>query len=830
MIRKMLLLLSGIGLSTSSFAQQVRPVSSATIYNEIAQLKNLTNVLYMAAHPDDENTRLLAWLANDQHIRTAYLSLTRGDGGQNILGSEQGSALGLIRTHELMEARKLDGAEQFFTRAVDFGFSKNPTETFKHWNDYLLTNDAVWVMRKFRPDVIISRFPPTSEAGHGQHSASAIIAAKAFADVGNKQKFIAQQQTYAAWQPKRLLFNSYRFGDRNTTSEDQFKLLVGQYIPTMGMGTGELAGISRSIHRSQGAGTPSTPGVQKEYFKLVAGDSLSTSLFDGIDITWNRVGKKEIGDKIQTILNKYNYNYPEASITDLLELKKEITTVQDDFWRKQKLEEVDKIILHCSGFMAELYTKQAQTVAGATLPFTLRMVGRTAIPVKVKNITWLIGDTTMNLNINKDSLISFDHNIKIPENTPVTEPYWMVKGMLQGDIYDITNDTLLGLPETPNNLNAFVKLEIGNETFTIPVPLSFKKLDPTRGDVVEALRIVPEVTLDFNSTMLVTEKDGSVKTNVHIHAYKDISNATLNIKENQLERVTISNINLKSGIDTTIGIMISATQTATFSKGDFYLDAHIIVNGKDYNRAQKLIQYSHLPTLQYFNIVYAKVLRSNWKCTAKRIGFIEGAGDNTATILRAAGLEVDVLKESELADPLKLKKYDAIITGVRAINTEKRMSYWMPVLLKYAENGGTLVMQYNTPQDMSTQQMGPYPFTINNDTKNRVTEENADVTMLLPNHRLMTYPNKITDGDFNDWVQERGLYFPTKIDEHYTTLFRMNDTGEEPNDGCTIYTKYGKGHYIYTSLSFFRQLPVGNKGAIRLLMNMISVGHNENKK
>ncbi|MCD6065027.1 MAG: family deacetylase, partial [Flavipsychrobacter sp.] len=284
--------------SQFSFAQQVRPANSAQIYNEIARLKNLTNVLYFAAHPDDENTRLLAWLANDQHIRTAYLSLTRGDGGQNILGTEQGAALGLIRTHELIEARKLDGAEQFFTRAIDFGFSKTHQETFKHWNEDQLVSDAVWVIRKFRPDVIICRFPPNEQAGHGQHAASAIIAEKAFHAAGDPTKYPDQLKYYGAWQPKRIVFNSFRFGDRNTITTDNIKVPVGQYSPLIGMGYGELAGISRSIHKSQGAGTPSTPGVQTEYFKHVAGEPMTNSLFDGIDISWKRVKNPEIDRQI----------------------------------------------------------------------------------------------------------------------------------------------------------------------------------------------------------------------------------------------------------------------------------------------------------------------------------------------------------------------------------------------------------------------------------------------------------------------------------------------------------------------------------------------------
>lgn len=805
-------------ISFSAQAQQVRPLTAAQLYSEIAQLKNLANVLYLAAHPDDENTRLLAWLVNDQHIRTAYLSLTRGDGGQNILSNELGPALGLIRTYELLEARKLDGAGQFFTRAVDFGFSKTSDETFKHWNDYLLTHDVVWVMRKFRPDVVICRFPPTAQAGHGQHAASAILAAKAFAASGDKTQYTEHFSRYPAWQPKRLLFNSYRFGERNTTSDDQYKLEVGQYSPLLGMGYGELAGISRSLHRSQGAGTPSTPGVQTEYFKVIAGDSINNSMFDGIDITWGRVNRPEIGKHIQDILDAYDFTNPAKSLPALVKLRDEIGQVKDPYWRAQKLEEVDAIILHATGIMAEAYTRlQPEAVAGATLPVTLRVIARPGnTNVKLQRVQWIGTDTTTNLVLQNDSLYSMERNITLPANAPITEPYWLSQSNSDAGMFSIPHDTLLGLPTTPNNLQVQLELLIAGKPYSLSVPLSYKTLDPLRGDVVEQLRIVPDVVLEFANSLLVTEADGSARTFIRLHPYKNISNASLEIS-GEKNILKINNLNLRAGNDTTIAVNVPANT----GQDDYYLQGMVKAGGKTYFKSQRIISYSHLPTLQYFGQPYTKVLRNDWKVTAKRIGYIEGAGDFAPTFLRLAGLQVDVLKEEDFTNAARLKKYDAIITGIRAVNVEKRMAYWMPVLLEYVQNGGTLVMQYNTLQDMSTGQIGPYPLSL---SRNRVTEEDAEVTITAPTHRLLTYPNKITPADFKDWVQERGLYFPTQYDAQYQTIFGMHDAGEENLAGATLYTPYGKGHYIYTSLAFFRQLPAGNKGAIRLLMNMLSIG------
>lgn len=826
-MRKLICSLTLLLAGFQTFAQQLRPATSPQIYNEIARLNNLVNVLYLAAHPDDENTRLLAWLVNDQHIPTAYLSLTRGDGGQNILGSEQGAALGLIRTHELMEARKIDGAGQFFTSAIDFGFSKNPTETFKHWNEYSLLYDVVWVMRKYRPDVVICRFPPDSRAGHGQHSASAILAEKAFRLSGDKLQYTEQLKYYTPWQPKRLLWNTFRFGSSNTTSEDQFKLPVGQYSPLLGMGYGELAGISRSIHRSQGAGTPSTAGIQKEYFTPVAGDTIHTSLWEGIDISWNRVGKPEIGRQISAILDKFEFTHPERSLSALLDLRKQIATVKDEFWRNQKLEELDKIILHAAGIMAEATTKQASAVSGAQLPFSLRIISRSSLPVTLKRIRYPQEDSALSLNLTSDSLYVIDHLASIPADQPVTEPYWMRTPGAASAQFAIPHDTLRGLEETPNTLLTNVEISIEGVSYTVPVPLSYKKLDPLRGDVVEQLRIVPDASLEPFANLLITKKDGSITSSIRIHSYKEINEATLTVFADNKPVITLPGLRLRANGDTAVSFTITAAMANAIGKETYYLDAELSAGSTKYDRTLRLIQYDHIPTLQYFTSPTAKVIRNDWVVSAKKIGIIEGAGDYTLTLLKLAGLQAEVLKDADLADASRLKSYDAIITGVRAANTEKKMSYWMPVLLQYVQNGGTLVMQYNTLQDLATTNLGPYPFTL---SSQRVTEEDAAVEFIDSTHKLLRDPNRITQADFKDWVQERGLYFPNKWDDKYQLLFRMKDTGEDSLSSSTLYTPYGKGQYIYTSLSFFRQLPAGNKGAIRLLMNMLSAGHETVKK
>ncbi|MBX2906436.1 MAG: PIG-L family deacetylase [Taibaiella sp.] len=796
--------------------QQVRPANSGTIYHELRQLNNLVSVLYVAAHPDDENTRLLAYMVNDKHIRTAYLSLTRGDGGQNLLGSEQGEALGLIRTHELMEARKIDGAEQFFTRAVDFGFSKSYEETFKHWPKAVLADDAIRVIRRFRPDVVICRFPPDTNAGHGQHAASAIIAEMAFNDAGNKTQYTDHFKYYDAWQPKRLLFNSFRFGSRNTTSEDQFKMQVGQFVPTLGMGVGELAGQSRSVHKSQGAGTPSVPGVQTEYFKLVAGEPFKSSIFEGIETTWKRVGRPDIGDSVASLIARYDFNRPDLLLPSLFRVRRMIAEVKDPYWRSLKTEEINRLIQHCAGVMVEVTTKQPVAAKGELVPFTAKIIARSATPIILRKIGWRNGDTTMDVRLGFDSLVTLEHLEIIRANEKVTQPYWL-EFNANNDLYYMPLDTAAGLPETPNGLVVPITLLVGGETMTIDVPLSYKRLDPVKGDVVEQLRIVPDLTIEFTDKIIVAKEDGSCKISARLHAYADLNGLNLRMASDKSGVLLEAFITMKKGADSLLTFSVPAGRGPSAER-DMYV---VPVAGVPDMGTLNLIQYDHLPTLQYFSKPFTRVIAPSWKSTARKIGYLEGAGDKVAEVLRQAGLEVDVLKPEDLASADRLMKYDAILTGVRVANAEKRMALWMPVLLKYAENGGTLVMQYNTAHELATKKLGPYPFDLS--TK-RVTEEDAEMTITKPTHRLLNYPNKIEKADFDGWVQERGLYFASKWDDKYTTLFSAHDTGEEPLNGSTLYAQVGKGHYVYTSLSFFRQLPAANKGAIKLLMNMLSVG------
>jgi len=815
-----LIFIFGIFVSFCS-AQQVRPSKSSEIYRELKTLKHLPKVLYLAAHPDDENTGLLSWLINEQNVETGYLSLTRGDGGQNLLGTEQGAALGLIRTHELLEARKLDGAQQFFTRAIDFGFSKNTNDTFKQWDADSITADVVWVIRKFRPDVIICRFPPTAAAGHGQHAASAVVAEKAFKLAGDKSAFPSQLKYVDVWQPKRLVWNTFRFGSVNTTAENQMKANVGQYDAQLGMGYGELAGLSRSLHKSQGAGTQSVAGVRTEYFTPVLGDPAKASLFERIPMNWSEKGINDLDELIDIVLLSFDYNHPDQSLHGLLMLRKKIAELQDQNIRKDKLAAIDHIILSCTGFMGEVVTNQAETIAGNSYSFRLNVIARSATPVVLERVNWINQTDNLNRKVSGDSLLTIERKIQIPADAALTEPYWLEKPAKNAATFSVANDTLIGLAENESALNVTLALKIGVEKFDVKLPLSFKKLDPVKGDVVEQLRIVPALDLSFAEPVyFAKEKEGlTVTLRLKANQYINYGNITFKIGDTPIK--TFTGINLPDNSVSIKDFLIPAEDLSKIIASQNKLEAVFSAENKTFNKGQVLIQYPHLPSLQYFVPAATWLLKGDVKVLAKKVGYIQGAGDLIPAFLRQAGLQVDVLTEADILNPTKLATYDAVVTGVRVINTEKRIKNWQPALKSYVENGGTIVMQYNTTQDMALQDFGIYPFSISG---KRVTEEDAAVKFLIPNHKLLNYPNKITASDFNGWVQERGAYFPDKWDDKYEALFEMNDTGEEPLKGSTLYAKYGKGNFIYSPLAFFRQLPAGNVGAARLFFNFISAG------
>ncbi len=809
-------------LKSPLYAQSNPEWNAAQIKENLEKLNTVGRVLYVAAHPDDENTQLLAWLANAQKYRTAYLSLTRGDGGQNLVGDEQGPYLGLIRTEELLAARHNDGAEQFFSHALDFGFSKTAKETFQFWGLQRILGDVVWVVRKFRPDVIICRFPEDKRAGHGNHWASAILAHEAFKAAADPHQFPEQLKYVSPWQAKRVLWNTYNFGGNNTTSPDQFKINIGGYNPLLGKGYGEIAALSRSMHKSQGFGSAPSYGVHWEHFKTIEGPAPQQTLMDGVNTTWTRVeGGKVITSLIQKALKEYEVSHPEKITPLLLKIKSAIQQIPDTVLRKQKEKEINRLILASNGILLNAYSTSPYIAAGQEMQVNIQAINRSNQSVALNSITVLQQKEKGKTVLAKDVLHKNTYNVSVPENTPISQPYWLIKKPAAG-YYKIANQLLVGRPENPPALTAKFRLNIENQAFTITRQILYKHTDPVRGEVVDPMAVTPPVTANIQNGVYVFTSQQPQQIEVRLKGYKpDVEGvAHLEIPDNYKVQNNDQRFLLKhKGDEKTIYFTLTPTQPVNASASDT-LAVHLMINGKTYDRGMKTIALSYIPTITVFPFAESKVAtvplhKGN---AGTQIGYIMGPGDKVPGALERIGYHVKLLSDQELSS-INLQQYDAIVVGIRAYNTRKNLKYNQDRLMQYVKDGGTMVVQYNKNFGLVTDSLGPYPFTV---TRDRVTDETAKVNFLLPNDPILNKPNKITEADFEGWIQERGLYFVDQVDSHYRKPLAMQDPGEAPLDGSLIVCDYGKGKYVYTSLDFFRDLPAGIPGAFRLFVNLIA--------
>lgn len=782
---------------------------AAEIKQQLESLNTSGSVLYIAAHPDDENTRLLAYLAQEKKIRTGYLSLTRGDGGQNLIGNEQADLLGLIRTQELIAARLTDGAQQFFTRANDFGFSKNPAESFKIWDKQKILSDVVWVIRTFRPDLIITRFPEDSRAGHGHHSASAILAREAFAAAADPKQFPEQLKYVKVWQAKRILWNTFNFGGSNTTSEDQLKLDVGAFNPLLGKSYGEIAALSRSNHKSQGFGSAKQRGSAIEYFSPVGGEAAKNDIFENINFGLDRNAGMQA---IQKLLNEINAGYkvsdPAASLPKLLELRKLVRPAQVEF----KKELLDEIILACAGIWIETNVPAQAYALTDTLAVQLQAIVRAknTLPVKIS-----MPKAGISANLKPNQMSAF--SLKVPAVAlGTTQPYWLQERHPVG-AYVVSPQTAIGMPENQAPSAGPVMVEIGGEKLEVFRPIVYKFTDPVKGEVYQPLAIAPPVTATLAEKAYVFNGNSPRTFSVQLKSFQDGTKGTLKVLVPKGWKATPENIDFslaKKGDEEKVEFTLSPAGEVNGGT----LALNISTGGKTYDKGLHVIAYDHIPLQTLFPFAEAKVERLNLKITNKKLGYIAGAGDLIPESLRQLGYEVNLLSENEVLNK-DLSAFDAIITGVRLYNINEQVKAMQPKLMKYVENGGTLMVQYNVNAPLKIAALGPYPFKL---TRDRVTEEDAEVTFLAPGHPVLNVPNKITAKDFEGWIQERGLYFASDLDAKYTPVLSMHDTGEQPLNGSLFIASYGKGKYVYSGLSFFRELPAGVPGAYRLFVNLIS--------
>lgn len=809
----------------SLVAQSPKKLNSSEIYEAIKKLNFLGSVLYVAAHPDDENTHLISYFANEVKAQTAYISLTRGDGGQNLIGPELKELLGVIRTQELLQARKVDGGIQFFSRAIDFGYSKTPDETLKIWNKEEVLSDLVYVIRKFQPDIIINRFDHRSPGTtHGHHTASAMLSLEAFEAAADEKRFQNQLNKVKIWQPKRLFFNPswFFYGSQDAfdraDKSNYFSMDIGTYYSTLGLSNSEIAARSRSQHSSQGFGAVAVRGSSLEYLEPIFGGMPNENVFEGIDTSWNRVKNgKPIGKLIDEIIQTYDFKNPSLSIPDLLQVYDLINALEDSHWKKVKLEEVKELILYCAGLYLEAVASTETAVRGEQIDIAIEATNRSEAAFVLKSVMNQTFNQTLKYNQNYSTNIGFT----IPESATLTSPYWLNENPGLG-MYDVDDLDLIGLAETPDAVTIDFQLDIDGRILSIERPLVYKFNDPAVGESYKPFAIVPKVSTHIAEKVIIFNDEKSKLIAVKVKGYENDMAMELSLEAPKGWKVSpeIKNVSLsKKGEEKTYWFEVFPPKTQ--SEGE--LKPVVKYENEVFDKTLVEINYKHIPEQKVLLSAASKIVKIDIQKDGDKIAYIDGAGDALPESLRQIGYEVTTLNPREIT-LTQLKKYDAVVLGIRAFNVVPELAYKNKILFEYVKEGGNVLVQYNTNHALVTEEISPLPLKL---SRIRVTEEDSKVNFINPTHSALNYPNKITEKDFEGWIQERGLYFPNEWDSTFESLFSIADTGEEQVEGSVLILPYGKGNYVYTGLSFFRELPAGVPGAYRLIANLLSLKNKE---
>jgi len=814
----------------SIWAQQPQKPNAVELYHQIQKLNFLGSILYIAAHPDDENTRLIAYLSNDLKAETGYLSLTRGDGGQNLIGPELREQLGLIRTQELIEARKIDGGEQFFSRANDFGFSKNPEETLQIWDKDQVLSDVIWTIRRFQADVIINRFDHRSPGTtHGHHTSSALLSVEAFDKVNDPSVCPNQLQYCTPWQPKRLFFNTswWFYGSKEkfeaADKSKLTKLAIGTYYASLGKSNQEIAALSRSRHQSQGFGSTGSRGEEDEYLELLKGEAPKepSNLFEGIDTTWNRVKKgKPIADLLTAVVKNFDFKNPSASVPDLVSAYGLISDLEDSHWKTVKLQEIKKIIAGCAGLYLEATTDVQEATPGSTLKVKLEVTNRSTIPMKLMGIgaVPVYRSNQKSVDLKNNVPYTETNNLELPGDTAYTSPYWLNQPGTIG-MYRVDDQKNIGIPDVLREIKVGFWIKICDVEFDFERNVVYKYNDDVKGEVFQPLDIVPIATSSIAEKVYIFNNDRSKTLTVKVKAGKDNLQGTVKLDLPVDWEVTPASIPFtieKKDQEVMAVFSVSPSKEAS----EINIKSIVTMEGKDYSQNKIDINYPHIYKQMILKPAEARGIRLKIKTKNEKIAYIMGVGDEVPKSLSQMGYEVSVFKAEEITAE-KLQDFDVVMTGIRAYNVVNALAFKQSILLDFVKNGKTMIVQYNTTDDLVTKDIAPFPFKISRD---RVTEENAEVRFLAPKHPALNYPNKITANDFKGWKQEQGLYYPSEWDSHFTSIISANDKGEKPKDGALLIAPYGKGYYVYTGLSFFRELPEGVPGAFRLMANLIAIG------
>lgn len=818
MTRTAVCVLAVLLLSPRSFSQFVIPSGSHELKTALARLNVLGTALYVAAHPDDENTAVIAALSKGRHIRTAYLSMTRGEGGQNLIGSEQGSLLGILRTQELLAARALDGGRQFFTRAIDFGYSKTSEETIGIWNRERIVGDIVWIIRSFRPDVIMTRFSDTLGT-HGNHTGSAILTKEAFEAAGDPARFPEQLAHVRPWKPARLVFNVFRFGSSGMDPSPRAVALdVGAFSPVLGESFSEIAGRSRSMHKSQGFGAAENRGSNLQYFEPTAGNDAVRDLFDGVEIGWKRVrGGRAVEELIEQAQKEFDPEHPSRIIPLLIRAYRILDGLENDPWVDIKKGEIRDVIAGCAGLWVEAIAEDHTVSPGRSVPVTVMALNRSGVSAGLRSVRFPFAgnDTTLAAPLENNKPVRARSVVRIPADQPYSQPSWLRNPPKQGS-YELPDQRDIGRPDD-SPLTAKARLEIEGWEFELDVPVEFRRVDPVRGEVRRPLVIVPDISLRLTEPVVVFTGGEEKSIRVILSAVGSVGKGSVRVEAppGWVIRPASAPFDLKKKGDAT-----SVTFTVRPANGSTSgpLRAMADIEGRLFQQEVVTIEYDHIRPQVAMREAVTSLLMIPMKKPGGIIGYIKGPGDGVESALVQLGYSVRVLTDEDL-ESADLKAYDVIVAGVRAYNTRPTLRAQQQRLMEYVRNGGRYVVQYVTRQGGESENLGPYPLNVSRD---RVTVEGAPVTFVDPRHPMLNTPLKLGAADFDGWVQERGLYFADSWDARYQAILSSHDPGEPPRTGGLLFGRYGKGEYLYVAYSLFRQLPAGVPGAYRLLVNLVS--------
>ena len=786
----------------------------------------------LGAHPDDENTAVMAYFARGRHLRTVYFSATRGEGGQNLIGTEQDELMGVIRTHELLEARRIDGGEQEFATVVDFGYSKTPEETLRIWGEDRLLRDMVRVIRTTRPDVIVSRFPPRpGSGGHGHHTAVGWTGPLAYEAAADPAQF--QELGLPAWRAHRYYFNVFAFNRQMeaaaASQPGRIRIELGDYDPVLGKSYAEVAGESRSMHRSQGMGTSQRKGSVPAFFEYVAGERAESSLLEGVDVTWGRIdGGAEVGASLAAARDAYDPRNPQGILSHLLRAHtklKDLSGPEVEYKRRELAHAIEL----AAGIWLDATADRWNAVPGSETNVTVQVLRRSEPAWKWQG-TRISGVAKAEVNEAEElpwnQMAERIVGVKIPDGNCFSQPYWLLNETAGQSDCQVDSST----PGPPPVLRATFVFE-SHEGVEVEIdrPVVYRWIDSSIGERSRPLAIVPAVTVAFAHENRMFPDSSPVEVPVRLSSNTDKAVALIKLEAPDGWKISPSSIEARfdrRGQERTTVFVLTPPDRA--SGGE--LRATVTVDGKTSDAGMRVIEYGHIPATPVFPKATMRVERLDVKLLSHQIGYVMGAGDKIPDALAQLGASVTLLTAEDLATG-DLERFDAVVTGVRALNTRPDLLAARERVLSYVEKGGTLVVQYNTAPFRRRRQpqrsmvtLAPYPMTP---SRLRVTDERAAVQFVSADHPLLNTPNRISAADFEGWVQERGLYFMSNWDERYEAVLACSDPGEDPLPGGLLYAPYGDGAYVFTGYSWFRQLPAGVQGAYRIFANLISAGKTE---